>query len=803
MPYDFSYTQNRELSWLMFDERILQESTEKNVPLFERLKFVSIFTSNLDEFFMVRVGGLSDLSTLKVEPVDNKSNQTPSQQLSAIFASIPRLFKMRTKSFREIEAQLKPYGIERLSADELEGKDLEFIDDYVKNYLYPILNPQIIDPRHPFPNLRNLGLYCVYTFKNDTNKGESTDLLGMVEVPSSEPRIIYLPSEKGEIRFVLLEDAMLACAHKSFGSYQVKEHAIIRVTRNADIDPDEEVYEDEDNFRQHMKRVLKKRLRLQPVRLEVQGSLSDAKVKFIRKTLELGNDQVFYSEVPVDMGYIWEIEDQIPEISAEELLHKPFSPQPSTEFDPSRSLMQQVYEEDKMLWFPYESMSPFLELIHEAAYDPNVISIKITLYRIAKKSKLAESLIAAAENGKEVTVLMELRARFDEENNIIWAERLEDAGCTVVYGQEGFKVHSKICQITSRINGEISRITQFGTGNYNEKTASLYSDVSFMTAHKGICDDANVFFRNMSLGNLNGSYEYLGVAPTSLKPLIISHMEKEMEKARRGEVGKLIFKMNSLTDREIIDKLAEASQAGVKVFLIIRGICCLLPGIQNKTDNIEIKGIAGRFLEHARIYCFGENMDTIFCSSADMMTRNTEHRVEICFPILEDRIKEKIQNILKAQLNDNVKARLIDSNGVYQRVPREPGEEDFVSQKYFMDKAIEAAQTYNLTNDQMEAARRNQTRKSMYIGPKVAVPQYEPQNPMVIKADEEDLEVSSAPQSLTSFKHRDFVPSEEEVSAQETSSEQTKTTIVEEDENMGRFELFAKYLGMAFKALFK
>ncbi|MDO5044540.1 MAG: polyphosphate kinase 1 [Coriobacteriia bacterium] len=836
MPYDFSYTQNRELSWLRFNERVLEESTDTSVPLYERLKFVSIFTSNLDEFFMVRVGGLNDLSLLKTEPVDNKSNQTPSQQLESIFEAMPRLYTMRAESFKELEENLENYQIKRLTPDTLSPEQFKFVNDYVQSFLLPILNPQIIESRHPFPNLKNLGLYCAFILDTKEDKG----LLGMIEVPQSEARVIYLPGEDSDnLSYILIEDAILACAAQSFGEVSVVGQAVIRLTRNADIDPDEVIFDEDDNYRQHMKRVLKKRMRLQPVRLEIQGELDPKIVKQIRKTLDLQANQVIYSSCPVEQSYIWEIEDHIPGFLTTELLYEPFSPQPSIEFDPHRSVTEQIYAQDKLLWYPYESMTPFLELIHEAAFDPEVISIKITLYRIAKKSKLAESLIAAAENGKEVTVLMELRARFDEENNIIWAERLEDAGCTVTYGQEGFKVHSKICQITRRVDGHIIRLTQLGTGNYNEKTAGIYSDFSYMTADDRIGDDANTFFRNMSIGNLNGTYNYLGVAPSSLKPLIMMGINKEIFKAKANKPAGLIFKMNSLTDRDVIDKLVEASQAGVDVKLIIRGICCLLPGIPGKTERIEVRSIAGRFLEHARVYAFGVNADRIYLSSADMMTRNTEHRVEIAYPILDVRLRQMVMDVLQVQLKDNVKARILGADGIYRKVERGPEEAEFISQEYFMDVAKQNAAQNNLSDEQMTQARKNVARRSMVTSLNLSendLSNLAPSTQQAQTKTADDADLAEEPQSFTDVKYKRSAGASAEASPLfeehlpesfeeepilelevEELSERTaenkeasdfdvaeNTTLVRTHKSIpeGRFARFGKYLSLAFKALF-
>jgi polyphosphate kinase len=682
---DFSYTQNREISWLQFDNRVLDESLDASVPLLERLKMASIFESNLDEFFMIRVGSLSELASLKIQPVDNKSNQTPSEQVEAIYKALPPLLDKHGKSFAAIEHELAAHGVTRVSWNEFTQTDRVIVENYFDDDVLPIISPQIIDPRHPFPNLRNLTHYVVFNLTSATE----TEVLGLIEVPPSLPGYLVLRgSANKELRYTLLEDVMLCCAAEMFGDYQVVERAVIRVTRNADIDPDEGSFDMEEDYRDHMKRILKQRMRLNPVRLEVQGEFSKSLVKTIRKALELNAEQVYRVSTPMGMNrYVFSLEDLIPPTLAEELVYPHFEPQPSISVNPNLPMWQQIRDHDILLYYPYESMDPFLRLLHESAMDPEVMQIKITLYRVAKKSRLCESLINAAENGVDVTVLMELRARFDEENNIEWAERLEDAGCTVLYGTEGFKVHSKICQITRRCDGEVLRITQLGTGNYNEKTARLYADYSLMTADPRIGEDANRFFRNLQIGNLQGSYSTLGVAPVGLKPLIMRGLNREIEKARNGEHGYCLFKMNSLTDREVIDKISDASCAGVQVDMIIRGISCLLPGIPGKTENVTIHSIVGRMLEHARVYAFGDEFDTMYLSSADMMTRNTEHRVEIAYPILDPAIRERIRSDVQLQFKDNVKGRVLQSNGLYATIPVAPGQPRIDSQATFMQMA--------------------------------------------------------------------------------------------------------------------
>lgn len=742
-PRDFSYTQNRELSWLRFDDRVLDEAFDETVPLFERLKFVSIFESNLDEFLMVRVGGLSDLAELKKQPVDNKSNMTASEQVDAVMAELPGLLTRWESIFKSIEGKLDTLGVHRARIDSLTPEERTFVTRYFQAYVSPVISPLVIDPRHPFPNLRNGALYLACGLDGVTDE---ESLLGLIEIPASMNRVVEIPSPAGTYSYILLEDVILACLDSSFGSYKPLDRALIRVTRNADIDPDGEGVEEEEDYRQHMKRILKKRLRLQPVVLAVSGSLEKATLKTIRKALELSRRSVFTCDIPLDLGYVFGIEGKIPEHLRNELLFTPFKPQPNPTIDMSRSIREQVLQGDKLLFYPYEAMNPFLDLVHEAAYDPECISLRITLYRVAKQSRLCESLIDAAENGKEVTVLMELRARFDEQNNIEWAERLEEAGCTVIYGSEGFKCHSKICQLTYREGMALTRLTLLGTGNFNEKTAKLYSDFMLMTAHPGIGEDANLFFRNLSLGNLRGDYRFLGVAPVGLKPLIMRGLDREIQRALAGEPARVFFKLNSLTDREVIDKISEASCAGVRVDMIIRGISCLKPNIAGKTENVHVRSIVGRFLEHARVYAFGVDSDMIYLSSADMMTRNTEHRVEIAFPVLDPTCRALVHEYMGMQLRDNVKARSLTSDGTWVPVERKEGEKPFNSQEFLLERAYRNAESAAVASEPVAKAK---PESAPVLGPKpkpqADVPKVQAVQATVIEPDLES-EPEPAPQ---------------------------------------------------------
>lgn len=699
------YTRNRELSWLTFNERVLLEGTDSDVPLFERLKFVAIFSNNLSEFFMIRVGGLHDLTLLKRAITDNKTGMTPSEQLAAIYEACVPLYRMRDEIFSDIESQLWNHDVRRYGWESLSGQHRKFAESFAENYVLPILSPQIIDPRHPFPHLENGALYiAVHLGKLADDDGDKTggakgkktkhatakdSLLGIIPIPRLLPRVLFLPGDC--LDYILVEEVISHYAQQVFSMYTVTGKSVISVTRNADINPDDETYDDDD-YRLHMRKILKKRKRLAPVRLESQGEIDPTLCDYLCTHLDLTQSQVFTLTSPIDLSYVFSLEEVLPERSKPELLYTPFTPQYPANLNAAKSMIEQVKRHDVLLSYPYESMEPFLQLIKEAALDARVISIKITLYRLASTSRLAEYLISAAENGKEVTILLELRARFDEENNIGWAERFEEAGCTVLYGFEGYKVHSKICLITRSGKNDVERITQLSTGNYNEKTATSYTDLSLMTADPAFGEDAATFFRNMAMGNLDGDYSTFWVSPTSFKSLLSTGIDREIEKARAGESGALIFKMNSLTDKDLINKLVEASQAGVDINLIIRGICCLVPGLEDVTDNITVTSVVGRMLEHSRIYCFGEDEDcTVYLSSADLMTRNTERRVEIAFPLFNKALRMRVLEMLKVILSDTAKARRLLPDGTYVRIKTPEGSDPINEQVYFMDEAIQRA----------------------------------------------------------------------------------------------------------------
>ncbi len=678
---DYSYTQERELSWLRFNERVLDEARDESVPLFERLKFAAIFTSNLDEFFMIRVGSIYDMTLVKQTHIDSKSGLTPAQQLTAIFQAVGPLYKQRDKLLQQLETRLRTCNICSLSLPELDVKEHKQCERYFRDYVLPILSPQVVDPLHPFPHLPSKSLNVAVELKRG---GQSC--FGLVPIPKSLPPYLRL-SERG-LRYVLTEQIVQAFVEELFDHYQVVSRAVISVTRNADISPEDEDYDINDDYRQHMQKVLKKRARLAPVRLEVQGDASDTLIASLCQRLNLTKEQVFRSKSPLVLSYVYSLEGLLPEESRTALCYPPFQPCFPASLNREEKILPQVLRRDVLLFYPYHSMDPFLKLVKESANDPNVLSIKITIYRLASKAKLIEYLAAAAENGKDVTVLMELRARFDEQNNIQWAQRLEEAGCTLLYGFEGIKVHSKICLITRKERGHIQQITQVGTGNYNEKTAKLYTDLSLMTSNPVIGADAAAFFQNMSTANLDGDYRYLLVAPHSLKPRLMALIDGEIAKAREGHRAYIFLKCNSVTDRELIDKLAEASQAGVDIVMNVRGICCLRPGVPGKTDRIRVFSIVGRFLEHPRIFVFGAGPDSrVFIGSADLMTRNTERRVEIACPILDETIRQQVLHDVEVLRADNRKARLMTPDGHYTPVPDSGGPE-LDAQATFMEEAL-------------------------------------------------------------------------------------------------------------------
>lgn len=678
MP-DTRFTQNRELSWLRFNERVLMEATDETVPLLERLKFIAIFTSNLDEFFMIRVGSLFDLSHFKTHTIDQKSGWTPGEQLTHIYEAVRVLYARRQQIYQEVEQQLRVHGICQLRYDELAETEVKFVRQYFKSSIAPILSPQIVDTHHPFPHLQNKALHIGAWLKYKNNP-----MFAVIPVPAALPEVIFLPG--GETRYIRTEEVILEHVSQIFKSDTILEKTVFCVTRNADINPDDEAFDfDSDDFRGKMKKLLRQRQRLAPVRLELSRPISETFLKYLKEHLPVTQEQVYVTNAPLKMGYAFALPAKLSENKRRALTDTPFTPGVPHGVRLNAPITPQVQAHDILLPYPFEGMDTFLHLIRESAYDPDVISIKITIYRLARKAKLVEYLCAAAEAGKDVTAFIELRARFDEQNNIDWSERLEDAGCTVIYGVENYKVHSKVCLITRRSQGSVQYITQVGTGNYNEKTALQYTDLSLITANPAIGQDANHFFQNLAIGNVSGQYEHLMVAPSSLKTGIIREIDREI--AKRGE-GRIFIKMNAITDIDLIEKLKQASCAGVRVRMIVRGICCILPDIPEKTENIEVISIVGRFLEHSRVYCFGQgNDERMYIASADFMTRNTEKRVEVACPIYDQNVREKIHYLMDTCWADNVKARALQRDGSYRTRPIH--ETPIDSQQMLMAKALE------------------------------------------------------------------------------------------------------------------
>jgi len=685
---DYSYTQNRELSWLKFDERVLSEAEDETVPLLERLRFISIFSSNLDEFYMIRCGSLYDLTLVNKNDRDNKTNLSPRQQLNAIFDATPALYEKRDEISNELNQRLRKHRITRYKFGELNGVTRKYITQYFYDNVAPILSAQIIDSHHPFPHLMNKKLY-IYSILEDPENNDKQDnghknvIMGLIPIPSTLPRYVKFP---GTNEFILMEDLILAYTESVFSSYNVIYKTVTAVTRNGDINLQQSAIDEDEDYRHFMKNILKKRKRLAPIRLEFYGHNDPQYTRPLRKELKLHKNQVFTSRTPIDLDYIGDVIEGLPENLANELTFPQFKPQNSCDIDNNRPILDQLDEKDVLLFYPYHTMKHFLNFLKESARDPEVLSIKITLYRVARNSSVIKYLLEALDNGKEVTVLIELRARFDEQNNIHYAELLEESGAQILYGFEDYKVHSKICNVTKKHDGKIKQYTQIGTGNYNEKTAKLYTDYCYLTSNEEIGDDATEFFNNLSLSNHRGHYNKLLVAPHHIRREIIDLIDNEIIKAQNNQPAEILMKMNSLTDRKIIDKLALASQNGVTVRMIIRGICCIIPGLPGKTENIEVRGIVGRYLEHSRVYAFGTGQDRkIYISSADLMTRNTTKRVEIACPIEDSKLKNRIIEDLEIMFKDDIKGRRINNKGDYEKIIQE---EHLNSHEYFQERAI-------------------------------------------------------------------------------------------------------------------
>ncbi|MDE5741790.1 MAG: polyphosphate kinase 1 [Oscillospiraceae bacterium] len=674
---------NRELSWLKFNERVLEEASDKSVPLCERLMFAAIFQSNLDEFFMIRVGSLYDMTLVGSDERDNKTDMTCSEQLDAIFKRTAELVPMRDNAYRGVMAELEKHGVEQVDFSALSDKEESYLKVYFTTEIRPLISPQVIDKRHPFPFLKNKEIYAVAHLES-----KSSVKLAIVPASGSFSRIIFLPGTK--YRFMLVEELILHYMPLIFENYKILDKSLMRITRNADINMEEALYDHDVDLRDVMSELLKKRKKLSPVRMELSRKLGGEAVDYLCEKLELAKEQVFRLKSPLDLSFVYPLRSKL-EDSFPLLFFGRADSQNSCEVIKDAPMIPQILRRDILLSYPFESIRPFLRLLMEAANDPSVVSVKITLYRVASNSKVIDALIAAAENGKDVLVLVELRARFDEENNIGWSQRLERAGCNVIYGPESLKVHSKLLLITRKTNsGKIEYITQVGTGNYNEKTSALYTDLSLMTANQDIGAEALMVFNALSTSSLVEHTSRLLVAPLCLQNKIIEMIDNEIAAAKRGEEAFIGLKLNSLTDKTLMDKLVEASQSGVKIRMVIRGICCLVAGIEGLTENIEITSIVGRYLEHSRIYIFGTpERRKIYISSADFMTRNTLRRVEVAVPIYDNHVRSRIMHIFDVLIRDNVKARKMAPDGTYSHVRTEGEPVD--SQSAFIREAYENA----------------------------------------------------------------------------------------------------------------
>ena len=653
---------NRELSWLKFNERVLEEAENKAVPLCERMNFVSIYQSNLDEFFMVRVGSLQDEMLLNKKIRDSKTKMTSEEQIKAILKEVKRLNKRKDAAYKGLMEQVEKYGIKLIDFTTAKAEEKKFLEHYFNHEIVPLSSPTIVGKRQPFPFLKNENIYAVVVLETRSGK----ERIGIIPCTNNMvERLIELPGGKG--RYILSENIILHYIGKVFKGYKVKGKSLIRVVRNADIDADA-LYDEDLDYREFMEELMKERKKLSPVRLDMSREIDESVVEALCRYLDVLPERVFRSEAPLDLSFVYKIQDLLR--MNPELFYEKRVPQKSASFRDGVSILKQIEEEDKLLSYPYESIRPFLNMLNEAAEDDSVVSIKMTLYRLAKQSKIVEALCEAAENGKEVVVLVELRARFDEENNIRWSRMLEKAGCQIIYGLEGYKVHSKLCLITKKGKDGIEYITQIGTGNYNEKTARLYTDLSLMTADEQIGTDAARVFQALAKGETVEESEHLLVAPKCLQSRIIDMIEDEIQNKKNGRDAYIGLKLNSLTDKKLIDKLIEASRAGVRIDMVIRGICCLIPGVKGETENIRVVSIVGRFLEHSRIYIFGcgENRK-YYISSADFMTRNTVKRVEVAAPVCAQALKERIQAMFDLMLSDNKKARIEGSDGNYTLVP--------------------------------------------------------------------------------------------------------------------------------------
>ncbi|MDD6481972.1 MAG: polyphosphate kinase 1 [Lachnospiraceae bacterium] len=669
---------NRELSWLKFNERVLEEAESEKVPLCERLSFVSIYQSNLDEFFMVRVGSLIDQMNLSKDIRENKTNMTPKEQIKKILEQVSRLNYRKDAIYEKLLGMLEEYEIKIVDFSKIGKKENEHLEQYFKTEIAPLISQTIVGKWQPFPFLKNKEIYAVGVLERKNGK----EKLGIVPCNAGVfPRLIHVPGSPDT--YVLAEEFILHYMPEVFPGYTVKAKSLIRVTRNADIDADA-LYDEDLDYRDFMVELIKKRKRLAPVRLELSRELDGNIVDTLCEYLDVKREYVFRNNTPLDLSFLFQIQDRLRNVP--ELFYGKRVPQYSAQFCKDKPILDQIQEKDKLLAYPFDSIKPFLQMLNEAAVDPEVVSVKMTLYRVARQSKVVEALIEAAENGKEVLVLVELKARFDEENNIEWSRRLEDAGCHVIYGLDGYKVHSKLCLITKKKKGKLQYIVQVGTGNYNEKTARLYTDLSLMTSNAELGKEASAVFAALAMGETVKQTKHLLVAPNCLQNKVLEMIDDEIECAKNGQDAYIGVKINSLTDKKIIDRLILASKAGVRIDLIVRGICCLVPGVKGETENIRVVSIVGRYLEHSRIYIFGSGeREKVYIASADFMTRNTLRRVEVAVPIYDPELKTQLEEMFITMLSDNQQAREMQNDGNYVRV--QAGDTPLNSQEYFFEQA--------------------------------------------------------------------------------------------------------------------
>lgn len=679
------YMMNRELSWLKFNERVLNEAGNPKVPLAERLTFVSIYQSNLDEFYRVRVGTLMDQMDVSEVVRENKINMTSEEQVKAIIRATRELEEKKTVIYEQLMGELEPKGIRLINFNKLSAEEGKILEEYFDREIAPYLSANIVSKQQPFPFLKNKDIYAVALLESKGGKTRTAI------IPCSNNvfrRLIDIPTRKGT--FLLSEELILQFLPKFFKNYSVKEKSLIRVTRNADIDT-EMIYDEDLDYRDAMENLIKERKRMNPVRMEFTGTLNKKMMHALCKTIHVEKEHVFRSEVPLDLSFVFAIQSYLKNTNAGELFYPRRTPRPTPQLNDKESLIPQILEKDVLLSYPFESMKSFINLLYEAAEDESVVSIKMTLYRLANKSQIVDALVEAAENGKEVVVLVELRARFDEENNIEYSRKLEEAGCRVIYGLNGYKVHSKLCLISRKTEQGVSYVTQIGTGNYNEKTSALYTDLSLITGNQEIGKEAAEVFAALLRGETVEETHLLLVAPKCLQNKVLDMIEEEIQHVKNGEEGYIGIKINSLTDKVIISKLVEASQAGVKIEMIVRGICCLIPGVKGYTENITVISIVGRFLEHSRIYRFGtKERENVYIASADFMTRNTLRRVEVAAPVLDERLKNQLDWMFETMMKDDEKEKCLTEKGIY--VDRNLHVQKLNSQECFYEAAYANAE---------------------------------------------------------------------------------------------------------------